>query len=171
MNNATLINQSSGSVDYYTPPHIIKAVHKCMGRIDLDPASCAKANETVRAYEYFTKENNGLSQSWYRCVSTKVFMNHPFGRGENEKWIKRVIKEYVERGIVEACVLTYACTSEKWFQPLFNYPMCFLYPRTNYLGVDGKPVKGVTKGSVVTYLGDNVTNFVNAFMDLGRVKI
>lgn len=171
MNNAILINQSSGSVDYYTPAFVIKAVHKCMGRIDLDPASCAKANEIVRAYEYITKEEDGLGVLWNRLSECKVFMNHPFGRGENEKWIQKVIKEYMEYRISEACVLTYACTSEKWFQPLFAYPMCFLYPRTNYLGTDGKPVKGVTKGSVVTYLGDNVTSFVNAFMDLGKVKI
>lgn len=168
VNNAQFINQTSGAVEHYTPAHIMHAVHKCMGRIDLDPASCVQANKTVKAWQIYIKEENGLSFPW----KGKIWLNHPFGRETNKIWIAKLMHEYEDvPHIEEALCITYACTSEKWFQPLFNYPMCFLSPRTNYLGTDGKPVKGVTKGSVVTYLGDNVTNFVNAFMDLGRIKI
>lgn len=49
--------------------------------------------------------------------------------------------------------------------------MCFLRPRTNYLGADGKPVKGVTKGSVVTYLGENIGSFAANFTRLGSIVI
>lgn len=35
-----------------------------MGSIYLDPASCAKANETVKAHRYFTIADDGLSQPW-----------------------------------------------------------------------------------------------------------
>ena len=171
MNNAQQINQTSGAVEYYTPAPIIRAAYRCMGRIDLDPASCAKANETVRAKLFYTKEQDGLSLPWGSVEKpVKLWLNHPFGRGLNELWINKLISEWEDHHIDEACVITYACTSEKWFQPLFNYPMCFLSPRTNYVGPDGKTVKGVTKGSVVTYLGGNLTNFVTAFMSIGRIK-
>lgn len=172
MNNASLINQTSDNVEWFTPPSIIRAAHRCMGRIDLDPASCREANKIVMARWYYTKETDGLTKPWgHKDITQKIWLNHPFGRGLNELWINKLISEYENRHIEEALCITYACTSEKWFQPLFNYPMCFLFPRTNYLGMDGKPAKGVTKGSVVTYLGDNTPNFVSAFMELGRIKI
>ena len=43
------INQTSGDVEYYTPPAIIEAARLVMGTIDLDPASSETANERVRA--------------------------------------------------------------------------------------------------------------------------
>ena len=62
MNNAVLINQTSGKVEYYTPPRIIEAARRTMGRIDLDPASSVKANETVKAQHIFTAADNGLDE-------------------------------------------------------------------------------------------------------------
>ena len=53
----------------------------------------------------------------------------------------------------EAVCITFAATSEKWIQPLLNYPMCLLTPRTNYLRPNGTKVRGITKGSMLTYLG------------------
>ena len=70
-----------------------------------------------------------------------------------------------------SCCITFASTSERWFQPLFAYPLCFLHPRTNYLLPDGSPKRGVTKGSVVAYLGDNVGGFIEAFGPLGCVML
>jgi hypothetical protein len=71
----------------------------------------------------------------------------------------------------EACAITYACTSEEWFQPLLNRPQCFLSPRTNYLLPDGSVLKGVTKGSVVTYYGPHIQRFAECFAHLGTVKV
>ena len=36
VNNATLINQTSGKVEYYTPADIVEAARRVMGSIDLD---------------------------------------------------------------------------------------------------------------------------------------
>ena len=79
MNNAKLINQDSGNVEYYTNIEIISLVNKMFGEIDLDPASCELANTTVQAKEFFTEEQNGLEQPW---VAAKLWMNHPFTKGE-----------------------------------------------------------------------------------------
>ncbi len=168
MNAAQLINQTSGDVEIYTPANIVEAARMALGgRIDLDPASSSTANKTVLAERYF--DANGLGQVW-KCET--LWMNHPFSRAENKRWIRKLVDSY-ETGIIgrAACCITFASTSEEWFRPLMDYPQCFLWPRTNYLRPDGTIYRGVTKGSVVTYLGMDVPGFRMAFRGMGTVKV
>ena len=46
--------QFSGEYEWYTPEAFMKPVHDVLGHIDLDSASCAKANELVKAEAYHT---------------------------------------------------------------------------------------------------------------------
>lgn len=167
MENYRQINQDSGNVEWYTPPEIIEAARKTLGRIELDPFSCDQANTTVKANDYYTKEffEDGWELSWY---AKKCWINHPFSRENNAKIANKVIIEH-NKG-AEIVMITFAATSEKWFQPLLQYPQCFLHGRTNYLDQNGNKVKGVTKGSVITYLGNNLGKFVEAFKHLGTIK-
>jgi hypothetical protein len=168
MNASQYINATSGDVEFYTPLNIVEAARETMdGLIDVDPASSADANERIGAVVYWTKETDGLSQDWHG----NVWMNHPFGRGLNEKWINKLVSEYESGRTKQACCITFASTSEAWFRPLLKRPQCFLVPRTNYLLPDGTVYKGVTKGSVVTYLGPNVHRFADCFKHLGEVKL
>lgn len=168
MNPAQLIQQTSGNVEYFTPPEIVAAARETMGGIDLDPASCQEANDIIMAGMIYTKESNGLTSPWFG----RVWMNHPFGRGGvNHAWISKLLEEITSKRVTESCNITYACTSEKWFQPLLKQPQCFLCPRTNYLLPDGTVLEGVTKGSVVTYFGANEMKFRKAFEKLGTVKL
>lgn len=92
----------------------------------------------------------------------------------NSDWINRLIDEYDDKSIDQACSVAYNVASETWFQPLIKHPICFLYPRTNYYLADGTKTRQNTKGSVVTYLGDNVAVFKYVFQEkhkLGTVKI
>lgn len=168
-NNAQLINQSSGAVEWYTPRAIIEAARATMGGIDLDPASSRIANQVVQATKYFDECTDGLrpSLTW----TGRVWLNHPFSRQENYFWIRKLIHHYQSGDIEQACCITFASTSEAWFTPLFAYPMCFLQPRTNYYLPSGKKATGVTKGSVVTYLGSNVNRFAAMFDKLGQIVI
>ena len=166
-NRATLINQDSGNFEYYTPPFIVEAARAVLGTIDLDPASSRQANLVVRARNYYTLFDDGLAQPWH----DNVWMNHPFGRERNPIWIIKLCTEYTSGNANAACCITFAATSERWFQPLFDYPLCFLHPRTNYLLPDGSLKRGVTKGSVVAYLGSNISGFIKEFEQLGRVML
>lgn len=167
MNSAQLINQTSGDVEIYTPENIIEAARRTLGTIDLDPASSAAANERVRATRFFTKEDDGLSQPW----SGRVWLNHPFSREFNKKWVAKAEQETTSGRVSALCMICFASTSEAWFRPLLRYPQCFLSPRTNYLRPDGTIYRGVTKGSVVTYMGRNLMAFANAFQELGEIKV
>jgi ParB family chromosome partitioning protein len=189
MNPSQLINQSSGEVEYYTDPKIIEAARSMMGEIELDPASSAKANTVVKALTYYTHHDDTLNRPWFGTV----WLNHPFGRAEeactlecrkteknpkhihhsfpyfgNAAWINKLIREWQFDNVTEALCITYACTSEKWFQPLLDFPQCFLCPRTNYYLPDGTIKKGVTKGSVITYLGPNTKRFLYYFKSFGK---
>jgi len=164
MNNSQLINQDSGNFEYYTPIELVNAAREVMGSIDLDPASSETANKQIKATRFYSED--GLNKPWFG----NIWMNHPFSRVNNQLWIKHLI-EWYERGFGhQACCITFAATSEKWFRPLLNYPQCFIHGRTNYYLPDGTKKKGVTKGSVVTYLGDNTEKFKEVFSELGTVK-
>jgi len=167
MNAAVLINQTSGKVEYYTPAAIVDAARYTMGGIDLDPASSPAANETVQARHIYTAGDDGLSQPWFG----RVWMNHPFGRETNRPWVRKLVGEYRAGRVEQACCITFAATSEAWFAPLFEFPLCFLAPRTNYRLPNGGVLRGVTKGSVVAYMGRNVVPFVTHFRELGNVMI
>ncbi len=170
MNNAQLINQTSGKVEYYTPLPIIEAARYTMGSIDLDPASSKRANEQVWAGTYFTEKQDGLTKEWFG----NVWMNHPFGREENARWINKLIQHYDAGDIGQACCITFASTSERWFQPLMSHAQCYLSPRTNYLLPNGEVFRGVTKGSVVTYLTHTpwrLQLFYEYFSQLGSVMV
>ncbi len=188
MENHQLINSNSSDVEYFTPPEIIEASRATMGRIELDPASSEVANLRVKADAWFGIGDRSLERGW---TSHSLFMNHPFGRAEkpceqncikkhvhhdyelygNAIWINKLEREYIMGSVKEAICVTFACTSEKWFQPLLKRPQCFLAPRTNYYLPDGSIKKGVTKGSVITFFGKNVDKFAESFESLGVIKV
>lgn len=151
MDNHQLINQTSNNVEWYTPWKIIECARELMGGIDLDPFSCEKANERPEgqlAKNFYFK--NGLTNAW----GGNLWINHPWGRDMNSRVVERVCREYMSRNrtMIQACMITFASTSEGWFRPLMDYPQFFFTGRTNYLdSTTMRPVKGVPKGSVITY--------------------
>jgi len=189
-----LINQTSGEIEVGTPSFVLEAARQVLDGFDLDPASNAEFNKKVKAAKYFTIEDDGLKQKW----SGRVWMNHPFGQPEskchivrsrckkkicetrgyhidqdrpgNADWINKLTSEYRDGEVTEAMCITFASTSESWFRPLFKFPKCFLIPRTNYYLLDGRPYKGATKGSVVTYFGESPALFARVFADLGEIQ-
>ena len=168
MTNHELINQDSGDVGYYTPIEIVAAARETMGIIELDPFSSAEANKRVGAIRYFTPKEDGFKQPW---ITPAFWMNHPFGRATNEPCIAKAVAEFSSGNAIQGCCITFAATSERWFQPLLRFPQCFLSPRTNYFLPDGTKKVGVTKGSVVTYFGNDPDAFHRAFRHLGVVKV
>lgn len=172
-NSSSLINQTSGKVEYYTPSYITERARAVMGCIELDPASCAAANQFVGASRFFSLEQDGLSLPW---ATPALWMNHPFGRTSNRAWLGKLLEEYGAGNVQQACCITYACTSEAWFQPLYKFPMCFIAPRVDYLDHAGNRVDGAPKGSVVTYLPPNdsplhLRRFAREFSPIGAVLL
>ena len=186
-----LINQDSGNQEYYSPLQVLDLARQVLGTIDLDPASCSTANINVGAKQFYTKEDDGLSKPWHG----NVWMNHPFSKGEkscrakcgkkkcgyrghcitqdipgNGIWTNKLVSEYQLGNVTEAICITFASMSEKWMQPLIPFAQCFPVGRINYVQQNGAILRGVTKGSVITYIGPNEDKFREIFSQLGQVK-
>lgn len=80
-----LAQHMAKSNEHYTPAAYIEAARAVMGAIDLDPASCAVANETVKAARIYTKDDDGLGQVW----PGRVWLNPPGGSVHWDKAARR----------------------------------------------------------------------------------
>lgn len=66
-------------------------------------------------------------------------------------------------------MLIKAATDTQWFQPLFNYPICFIRGRVRFYTKEGKGAATATFPSVIVYLGNNPDGFASAFSEIGAV--
>lgn len=196
---AQYINQDSGDTERYTCHDIMQRVRHFLGEIDLDPASTRLANRTVKAKRIFTKKSNGLLQPWTadnvwlnhpfqkgelacKPICKKKTCNDPTTanyRGfcitenipSNLEWISKLISEYKKGNFSESLNISFVNSSEKWCQLLLKEGIqCFIEKRVEYYSPSGKTSGGVTKGSMLTYLGPRIEEFKCAFSDIGVVK-
>lgn len=73
----------------------------------LDPAA---SDDNAKCEKYYTKDQNGLAQSWQGEV---VFCNPPYGRNVGE-WVKKARDEYL-LGACTVAMLLPSRTDTKWF--------------------------------------------------------
>ena len=146
-----------------------------MGSIDLDPASSALANETVKATHYYSKEDNGLEQPW----RGRIWLNPPFKRSQTPGkktgqgfWIRKLLDEY-ERGNIDQAVLLTTCRPDtSWFEPLLDFPVCNCrYKVGFYVPEEGQilQVHSHMHGTLFIYLGMWEQQFIDNFSQFGRI--
>lgn len=96
---------SSKSEEWETPDYVFRALDRKY-HFTLDPCSSDLNHKTD---VYFTKEQNGLLQSWGGHV---VFCNPPYGRDVG-KWVQKAF--YENRKGVTVVLLLPARVDTKWF--------------------------------------------------------
>ena len=152
------LNNLTGNVEWFTDPALVERVRTVMGGIDLDPASCEAAQCTVKATQFFTKEQNGLTQPWYG----RVFLNPPFRRDLIGKFVTKLISE--RANYEQAIALVNADTSTEWFQTICGAANAIAFPKRrlvfhNEITKQQNPVFG----SAFAYFGDRRDAFVEVF--------
>lgn len=158
---------SSDSTEHYTPMWLLNLVVQVMAGIDLDP--CADPKRRVPARKHYTKGDNGLILPW----QGKVFMNPPYGGKQgNKRWISRLVQKYEGGWVSEAIALVPARTDTDWFQPLYNYPLCFIPGRLLFLD-EGYVEQEYTAPfpSVLPYLGKHPQAFIREFGKVGNIMV
>lgn len=164
------------SNEWYTPAKYIEAARRVMSSIDLDPASCALANETVKATHCYTKDDDGLAQAW----QGRAWLNPPYSLEGTPRgmispresivklWIQRLISEYKGGHVQEAILLTKADPKQRWFQPLWEFPICFAWPCILF-NRPGLPPEKHQFGNVFVYLGSRERAFIDEFSPFGTI--
>lgn len=173
------VQEGGKSNEWYTPARYIEAARQVMGGIDLDPASCELANRTVKATRYYTQQENGLAQPWYR----NVWLNPPYKldkslpneyRSTVAKWVNKLLAHYQCGDIQQAIMLVTSRHDAVWFEPLWQFPICFahrLWFEVPY-GSTSRPGRNRDThmlGSCFVYLGPNEHKFVEVFSQFGRI--
>jgi ParB family chromosome partitioning protein len=161
---------SSKSDEYYTPAAHIEAARAVLGGIDLDPASCEMAQQTVKAARYFTKEQDGLAQPW----DGRVWLNPPYGTtgGQSNQgiWAQKLVAEYTMFNVTAAILLVKAALGYEWFESLwYDWPVCFPRQRLSFMLPDGNDDGQSKQASALFYFGPDVGRFTETFRPFGRV--
>lgn len=163
------------SNEWYTPSKYIEAARLVMGAIDLDPASCALANETVKATRYYAKEDDGLSKPWYG----RVWCNPPFGRvhpelrGSTKSWqayfMHKLLREYEAGNVRQAIALAFGTSAcMPWFQPFWQHLICISKSILDFDMPDGSK-NHFGYGNLFVYLGKDEQSFIEHFSAFGRI--
>lgn len=156
--------KASESNEWYTPARYIEAARRVLGAFDLDPASNPSANRTVQAETFYTITDDGLTKDW----RGRVWLNPPYG-GMSGPFSAKLVAEFAAGNVTAAMLLVNAnSTDAGWFQPLWDYLLCFTNHRINFVSPTGSE-SGSTHGSVFVYLGPERDLFIREFSPLGAV--
>ena len=140
-----------------------------MGAIDLDPASDAEFNKTVKAAKFFDIEHNGLLQEWHG----RVFLNPPFSYPLIRQFVTKLIEEYESGRMTEAIMLTDNKSDTKWFKAATDAAtaVCFQRGRIRFNAPDGSPGFVPNRGQCFFYFGPNLKRFADIFGKQGTIML
>lgn len=158
---------NTGENEWYTPADLVECARKLLGTIDLDPASSALANQTVRANTWYGVEEDGLAQRW----QGRVWMNPPYARGLIDRFVERLMQCHLSGDVPEALILVNNATDTRWFHHLQSAPhrhTLALSYRVKFVSPEGRDPNAM-QGQVVVYLGSRRAEFALAFASHGVV--
>lgn len=163
-----IVNRTSftGNNEWFTPqPHIERA-RAFLGGIDLDPASNAIAQETVKAEQFYTEQDNGLDKEW----KGRIWLNPPYAQPAIGHFADKMVAEVKSGRITDAVMLTHNYTDTAWFQTLAKSAsaICFTRGRVKFEGPNGE-VAAPTQGQAFFYFGQRAGDFASAYADVGFV--
>lgn len=158
------VTNNSGCNEWYTPEKYIDLAREVLGEIDLDPASCAFANETVKARLFYSEDNDGLSQTW----RGRVWMNPPYSAELVTRFTDKFVNEYNDGNITEGIVLVNNATETAWFVNMAKNASAVVFPRGRIRYVSPtRDSLAPLQGQAFLYFGDKAERFMAAFSSLG----
>lgn len=102
------VHFTSNSDEWTTPDEFFQRLDKWYN-FTLDPC-CRK--ETAKCAKFYTKEDDGLSKDWSNEV---VFVNPPYSKGCQAKWIKKSYEESL-KGATVVMLVPARPDTKAWFE-------------------------------------------------------
>jgi hypothetical protein len=163
-----LATKNTGDEESYTPIDYLESARVVMNGICLDPASNQMAQINVKANNYYTVDDDGLTKEW----GGKVWMNPPYTALVINKFIDKLIHHFKEDHITDAIVLTNNNTDTSWFHSAAksSNAICFTSGRINFLKRDGS-TSSPTNGQSFFYFGSDSELFKKEFSQYGLVMV
>jgi phage N-6-adenine-methyltransferase len=161
--------------DNFTPSDYVDYFRDFVGCFDLDPFSCAAANQTVGASTYWTKEDDALTKDWSKYQLK--WCNPPYS--DMDRCIAKILSY---KHIGSTLILANSNTDSDWYQDavqatkengaylLFNKRIEFLNSkRILRKQMTGKG-SGNNKGQTLFYYGELGNEFADYAKVLGVVS-
>jgi ParB family transcriptional regulator, chromosome partitioning protein len=153
--------------EWYTPRHVVELARKALGGIDLDPASCALAQQTVQADAFYDKHINGLEQPWFG----RTWLNPPYSRDLMAKFAGRLLHQYEKGNVESGILLTHNCIETSWFQicAAGAASVCFPRGRLRFHNPSRTTKSTPGVGQALLYFGPDPNRFDDVFGAIGLV--
>lgn len=135
MNNQEALT-SSKRQDWETPWEFFNKVNEEF-HFDLDV--CA-TSENHKCHRFFTPEIDGLEQSWHKISERSCWMNPPYDRKVQDKWIRKAYEESL-KGITVVCLIPARTDKKIWHEIIFPYAeVRFIKGRIKFVGAEAGAV-------------------------------
>lgn len=162
--DVTVTRDKIGAGDFYSPPNVLEAARRALGRIDLDPASCRVANTEVKARRYYSWQEDGLTQPWYG----RMWINPPFPW---DAWAEKFIHEWNAGNIETAIILcTTRVTTAKYFHDMVSRSAAILKMRGR-VQFWGPKAGAPDEGHEIYFYGRDIETFAQEFRPFGRIFV
>jgi phage N-6-adenine-methyltransferase len=157
----------TGENEWYTPAPYVEAARACLGAIDLDPASSAAAQATVRAARFFTRDEDGLRHEW----RGRIWLNPPYAQPDIVHFVDKLLAEVNAGRATEAILLTHNYTDTGWFHAAAGQcaAICFTRGRIRFVGASGE-IAAPTQGQAFFYFGAGPDRFRGSFGSFGFIR-
>lgn len=148
-----------------TPREIVELIRRLLGGIDLDPASNAVAQRTVRAKRFYTAADDGLAHRW----KGRVFCNPPYSQPVCSRFVAAFIAAFESGDMPKGVILLNSSTDTAWWHDLARrFPVCVTRGRLSFEGPDGQPAEGNRVGQAIFAAGCG-RDFDTLFASVGLV--
>jgi phage N-6-adenine-methyltransferase len=156
----------TGEMEWFTPAEYVERARRVLGSIDLDPASCAAAQRTIRAARYYTIKHDGLTKQW----RGRVWLNPPYAGGVVAAFANKMAEAWNSGELPAAIMLTNAYTETSWFHALAaeSSAVCFTRGRIKFESPHGEKCSP-TNGQAFFYFGSDTDKFYAEFEPVGLV--
>lgn len=165
-------NDTDEADEYATPTSLWRPLARAVGGFDVDPASGAEG--TPIASTRYTKEDNGLEQSWHG----DVWLNPPFGdpgsTGQSKRgtWLRKARSEAAREDVRTVTVLLPVDTSTSWFHDhVVDAPaICFMGPgRMEFEGEQAEETGNTSFATCLAVFGNPPNSLVTTLEKFGAV--